>query len=99
MRLTMLFALGCLTLSAQTLQKPTEGQTVFRSGTLLIPVDVRVLDSKGQPVKDLSAKDFKVYEDGKLQDIRQFSAAGLTPAAPDPTIPPGACTALFRSEC
>src|SRR5262245_8812165 len=73
-----------LALSAQT---TSTGQTAFRSGTLLIPVDVRVLDNKGLPVKDLTAKDFKVYEDGKLQEIRQFSATGLTASAPDPTIP------------
>jgi VWFA-related protein len=92
MRALVLASIGIatLTLSAQTSptpQTPPAGQTVFRSGTLLIPVDVRVLDNKGLPVRDLTAKDFRIFEDGTLQEIRQFSAVGLTPSVPDPTLP------------
>ncbi len=35
-------------------------------------VDVRVTDRKGHPVTDLKAGDFKVYEDGVLQQINSF---------------------------
>jgi VWFA-related protein len=75
--------LALLTFPAQA----PPAQTVFRSGTVLVPVDVRVLDSKGQPVTDLKAEDFTVFEDGKPQQIRHFSAQALTPGAPDPNVP------------
>ncbi len=35
-------------------------------------VDVRVTDHKGNPVTDLKQSDFKVYEDGVLQEINSF---------------------------
>src|SRR5487761_1717713 len=35
-------------------------------------VDVRVMDRKGRPVANLKASDFKVYEDGVLQQINSF---------------------------
>jgi VWFA-related protein len=54
-------------------------QGVFRGGTTLIPVDVRVLDRDGRPVRDLTAADFVVSENGVPQTIRHFSAHALTP--------------------
>ena len=59
---------------AQTPQNPP----VFRAGTTLVPVDVRVLDKKGNPVTDLKAEDFTILENGVPQEIRQFSAQALT---------------------
>jgi VWFA-related protein len=46
--------------------------------TLKIPVDVvivnaTVIDKKGNPVKDLTVDDFKIYEDGKPQPIHTFT--------------------------
>src|SRR3954449_2498800 len=46
---------------------------VFRSETRLVPVDVVVQDKKGNYVHDLEQKDFKVWEDNKEQQIRNFS--------------------------
>ncbi len=48
------------------------------SFTFKVPVDVVVVnatvtDKKGNPVKDLTVDDFKVYEDGKPQRIHTFS--------------------------
>jgi hypothetical protein len=40
-----------------------------------ISVDVEVFDSTGRPVIDLSIEDFSIYEDGRLQAIRNFSSA------------------------
>ena len=63
-----------LVVFAQTPQTPP----VFRAGTTLVPVDVRVLDRKGNPITDLKAEDFTVLENGVPQEIRQFSAQALT---------------------
>lgn len=56
----------------------------FRSNVTMVPLDVRVLDERGQPVTDLRAEDFTVLEDGAPQVIRQFSRLELTPAPANP---------------
>ena len=53
---------------------PTPGPQVFRAGTTLIPLDVRILDKKGRPVTDLVQSDFTVYENNVPQQIRHFSS-------------------------
>ncbi len=56
----------------------------FRSRVALVPVDVRVLDARGNPVTDLKQSDFTVLDNGTPQDIRHFSTRTLiaeTPAA------------------
>jgi VWFA-related protein len=45
----------------------------FRSGVNLILVDVTVRDSKGQPIRDLTAADFEILENGKPQAIVTFA--------------------------
>lgn len=45
----------------------------FRSGVNLILVDVTVRDSKGQPVRNLTASDFEILENGKPQAIVTFA--------------------------
>lgn len=56
----------------------------FRASVTLVPLDVRVLDERGQPVTDLEAADFTVFEDGVPQVIRQFSRLELTAAPVSP---------------
>jgi len=58
---------------------------VFRGGTTIVPLDVRVLDKNGKPVTDLKQSDFTVYEDNVRQDIRNFFAEPMTPRP----VPPG----------
>jgi VWFA-related protein len=53
-----------------------------------VPVDVRVVDSKGDPVTDLKKEDFTVTEDGIPQQVRLFDSHALTPEAPRPGSPP-----------
>jgi VWFA-related protein len=47
--------------------------TVFRAETRLVLVDAVVTDKKGNYVRDLAQKDFKVWEDGKEQAVTSFS--------------------------
>jgi VWFA-related protein len=47
---------------------------VIRTETKLVLVDTVVTDKKGNYVRDLTAKEFKVYEDGKEQTIKSFSS-------------------------
>lgn len=71
-------AAGTAASAQQAAQTPT-----FRSSATLVPVDVKVLDSKGQPILDLRQDEFIVLEDGVRQPLKHFSATGVaTGAAP-----------------
>lgn len=48
--------------------------TVIHSETRLVLVDTVVTDKKGNYVRDLTQKDFKVFEDNKEQPVVSFSA-------------------------
>ena len=48
------------------------GLTVFRSGINYVRVDAFVSDEDGNPVFDLTADDFEVYEDGVRQTVDSF---------------------------
>ena len=54
-------------------QEPVDSHTVIRSETRLVLLDTVVTDKKGNYVRDLTQKDFKVYEDNKEQQITTFS--------------------------
>ncbi len=64
-----------------------QSQSVLRTTTRLVVVDVVAIDDKGQPVTDLKAEDFTVAEDGKPQKISDFSfhrPAATTAPRPQP---------------
>ena len=46
---------------------------VIRAETRLVLVDTVVTDKKGNYIRDLEAKDFRVWEDNKEQTIKSFS--------------------------
>jgi VWFA-related protein len=49
------------------------GAPTIHAETRLVVVDTVVTDKKGNYVRDLTAKDFKVWEDNKEQPIKNFS--------------------------
>ncbi|MFY9222563.1 MAG: VWA domain-containing protein [Blastocatellia bacterium] len=68
------------TLAKQTFQSPqTEEEAAVKITTELIQFDVVVQDKKGRIVKDLKSEDFEIYEDGKLQEVTNFSFIDLEP--------------------
>jgi VWFA-related protein len=76
--------------------KPSNEQPrpVFRASTRLVQVSVIVKDSRGKPVADLTAGDFRLYEDGSQQPIEFFSVESdrMTGKAPASTTTSGEFT-------
>lgn len=62
-------------------------------GSYEVALDVVVRDKKGRPIKDLSASDFQVYEDGAQQQITSFRLV-----AKEPTEPTTSTTEAARAE-
>ncbi|MFY9741002.1 MAG: VWA domain-containing protein [Candidatus Sulfotelmatobacter sp.] len=65
-------------------QSSADSTATFHAESRLVLVDTVVTDKKGNYVRDLEQKDFKVWEDGKEQPITSFSYeenTGSTPAA------------------
>ena len=60
-------------------ERPQDRQpTPFRTGTNLVRVDVSVMDKDGKPVRDLTANDFELRENGELQAITSFKLVNAT---------------------
>jgi VWFA-related protein len=54
-------------------QTPNNSAPVIRAETRLVLVDTIVTDKKGNYIRDLSAKDFRVWEDNKEQSVKSFA--------------------------
>src|SRR3954463_16245446 len=52
---------------------PVNDDSIVKISTTLIQLDVTVTDKDGKIVSDLKPEDFEVYENGKKQDITNFS--------------------------
>ncbi len=52
---------------------PANSTTTIRVETRLVLVDVVAVDKKGNYIRDLTAGDFRVWEDDKEQEIKSFS--------------------------
>ena len=59
-------------------QQPPQAPGTIRSGITVVPLDVRVIDGRGNPVTDLTRDDFIVLEDERPQTIQHFSTHALT---------------------
>lgn len=75
----IIFALSAICLFGSQTPAPPRvrldpGEPVFQSGTRLVEVEVLVRDKNG-PVGDLSRDDFRVFDQGKPQQIAVFSSA------------------------
>src|SRR5690606_23807393 len=64
---------GVPTLGLETDLGPSR-QPAFRAAVTRVQVSVRVTDREGRPVRGLDVSDFKVSENGRLQDIVSFDA-------------------------
>ncbi|MEX2273468.1 MAG: VWA domain-containing protein [Vicinamibacterales bacterium] len=64
-------------------QKP-----MFRGGARYVRVDVFPTDRDGVPIEGLTAQDFEVYEDGKLQQIDTFEFVDIEPEPEEARIDP-----------
>jgi VWFA-related protein len=91
-----LFGLTAIGLPAQDAAQRPQTPPTIRSRTTLVPVDVRVVDEKGNPVTDLTRDDFIILEDGRPQEIRVFEKHALT-AQPQPPGAPALGAPLLRT--
>ena len=78
----------------QVAQPPqTPPQPVFRSGVETLPLDVTVVNGRGEPIRDLIASDFTVRLDGRPRRVLSAqwvpSAGGATSATATPALPDG----------
>jgi VWFA-related protein len=58
---------------AGTNEPPASQATVFKAQTKLVLVDSIVTDKKGNYIRDLTQKNFRVWEDNKEQEVKSFS--------------------------
>ncbi|MGE5278110.1 MAG: VWA domain-containing protein [Acidobacteriota bacterium] len=85
------FALAALSVllfvaAAPAAQEPTRVEE--SAEVTLVEVPVRVLDRHGNPLRDLTEKDFALYDDGKRQEIVAFdridlAQKGIEPGSPE----------------
>jgi VWFA-related protein len=73
-------------LAGQTSAPPPDQRAgpTFEAGTAAVVLDVVVRDKKGRSVRDLTAADFEVSEDGVRQEIHSFQVVSRTPEAASP---------------
>jgi VWFA-related protein len=85
-------------------QAPARASGVSQAQTTAVLVDVVVRDRRGQPVTDLTAAEFEVYEDGVLQDLGAMTLytpeGAHQPSAPAPPAapPPVSTTAASKPQ-
>ncbi|HYN10186.1 MAG TPA: VWA domain-containing protein [Vicinamibacterales bacterium] len=53
-------------------QQPTPQQPVFRTGTDTVSIYTTVFDRYGEIITDLGKPDFKIFDEGKRQDLTHF---------------------------
>lgn len=86
-RISMDFSLFLLMVAASVTALSAAGQQPYRVRTNAVPVDVTVLDDKGNPILGLTAADFEVLENGVPQKLDFFLAPEPSQAASGVTVP------------
>lgn len=71
--LLILFAFTAFSQNPKPTPTPVDDNDIVKISTTLIQVDVTVTDSKGKIVTDLKPDEIEIYENGKKQDITNFS--------------------------
>jgi VWFA-related protein len=79
--LSSFLVIAAFVAAQQTPPLPADPNNVLRVETNVVLVDAVVTDKKGNYVRDLKQKDFKVFEDNKEQTIKSFSFEA-DPASP-----------------
>ena len=69
-----LVALSIVAGAAQQEQTPQRAADTLKEGVTAVLVDVIVRDRRGEPVRDLTAADFELLEDGVAQKIGSFTS-------------------------
>jgi VWFA-related protein len=78
------FAVLCAAQEQQPAQSTQASIPTIKKETKLVLVDAVVTDKKGNYIRDLTVKDFRVWEDNKEQPIKTFSSeTGSSGAAAD----------------
>jgi VWFA-related protein len=64
--------------------QPHDSTTQSKAKPRLVEVGIVAYDKKGNPVRDLKAEDFEVYDNGQKQDVRYFSqfSSGISADTP-----------------
>ena len=79
-------ALGCgLLIAGPRAQQAQAPQEIFRTGVDLVRLDISVLDDKRQPIRGLTAADFVVSENGRLQKVVAVSEVDAIANDPKPS--------------
>jgi VWFA-related protein len=76
---------------------PPSPDNTIRITSRMVYVDVVIHDSSGHLVRGLTQNDFKVFEDGKPQEIEFFSAHTYDIAGPRPPAPVPAAKNVFSN--
>ena len=77
---------------------PAPEVPVFGTSTAAVVVDVVVRDKKGKLVRDLTAADFTVLEDGAPQAIESLRVVDNAPAAEEAAAGPASCARPARGN-
>jgi len=71
--LTYFLSFAVYTQTPQPTSTPLEDKDIVKISTTLIQIDATVTDSRGRIITDLKADEFEIYENGKKQEITNFS--------------------------
>jgi VWFA-related protein len=69
----LVFSLPVLSQTVQPTPPIEDDKDIIRVDSKLVQLDFMVLDKDGQQVKNLTTDDIEVYQDGKLQNVSNFS--------------------------